>query len=103
MILLSERFQYLVISKEIKNLDEFLDKHSSLVDEIKFRNKDKTCFIIETDVSKDYLEGVLDKYLISFAIFETEKPTLDDLLDKISRKEKLGFRDNWLLEQYSKE
>ena len=96
-------FEYIIFLPEPGNITEMFKEYKYLFYVFSYWGDEKQAVFVHTEMYKHQLEDLLKRFADRFLVLETEPPTLDELLDKVSNKEELTIRDEYLLQEYSRE
>jgi len=80
----------MVFTKEKSKINDFFIKYNHFFEEISSINNS---FLIISILSKQELESLLEKHLNNFCVFQLEKQTINELLDKISTSGEVTLSD----------
>lgn len=93
--------EFIVFTKKRERISRFFIKYNHHIYYYYYSNKKRTTINIGTVLSKKELDDLLKKYISHFVIFELYKPTADEILDEMLKKEPLSCFEKRLLDYYS--
>lgn len=94
--------KFIIFSPQGDDIVEFLEKYSHFFEEIEILDKKNEHILVYSILYKNELEKLIAKNINKFALFELEKPNLDEILDKILNKEEITLSDRKRLSELSK-
>ncbi len=96
-------YRFAIFCKKPEKIDTFFHRYHYFFDSIFFLSDTKRVVIVDSILPKEDVKELILMFTESVKIIAIDPPSLDELLEKISRKENLSLGEKKYLNNYSKQ